>query len=337
MVDVAQSVRAPGCGPGGRGFKSPHSPHIMSRAIVARDSLFHFLTFSMQTPSSTIRVSIIITTKNEEQNIGACIDALEKQTIPREQCEILLIDNHSEDATIEIATPRVDAVYTIGPERSAQRNEGVARARAPYILYLDADMRLSPDVVQQCLDAVEADPCISGIYIPEIVVGTGYWIAVRNFERSFYDATCIDAVRFIKRDIFLSVGGFDMTLCGPEDWDLDRRLEEKGPLHLISAPLYHDEGAFHLKQYLKKKAYYAASFDAYIQKWNNDAIVRKQLGFWYRFIGVYIENGKWKKLLRHPLRAWGMYFLRFLVGVTFLIRRFCSSTSHPYTAGRAHE
>ena len=29
MVDVAQLVRAPGCGPGGRGFDSPHSPFLM--------------------------------------------------------------------------------------------------------------------------------------------------------------------------------------------------------------------------------------------------------------------------------------------------------------------
>ena len=29
MVGVAQLVRAPGCGPGGRGFKSPHSPHAL--------------------------------------------------------------------------------------------------------------------------------------------------------------------------------------------------------------------------------------------------------------------------------------------------------------------
>ncbi len=28
MVGVAQSVRAPGCGPGGRGFDSLHSPHF---------------------------------------------------------------------------------------------------------------------------------------------------------------------------------------------------------------------------------------------------------------------------------------------------------------------
>ena len=31
MVDVAQLVRAPVCGTGGRGFKSRHPPHIISR------------------------------------------------------------------------------------------------------------------------------------------------------------------------------------------------------------------------------------------------------------------------------------------------------------------
>ncbi len=31
MVDVAQLVRAPVCGTGGRGFKSRHPPHLFSR------------------------------------------------------------------------------------------------------------------------------------------------------------------------------------------------------------------------------------------------------------------------------------------------------------------
>ena len=31
MVGVAQLVRAPGCGPGGRGFESPRSPHFVGR------------------------------------------------------------------------------------------------------------------------------------------------------------------------------------------------------------------------------------------------------------------------------------------------------------------
>ncbi len=36
MVIVAQLVRAPGCGPGGRGFKSPHSPHIKALSVLER-------------------------------------------------------------------------------------------------------------------------------------------------------------------------------------------------------------------------------------------------------------------------------------------------------------
>ena len=34
MVGVAQLVRAPGCGPGGRGFKSHHSPKFSGYSVV---------------------------------------------------------------------------------------------------------------------------------------------------------------------------------------------------------------------------------------------------------------------------------------------------------------
>ena len=263
-------------------------------------------------------VTVIITTRNEEGNLPACLDAIEAQTVPRARLEVLVVDNNSDDGTVAVATGRAEKVLNKGPERSAQRNYGVAQAAAPYVLYLDADMRLSPTVVAECLAAVAEDPSIVGIYIPEHVVGSGFWIKVRNFERSFYDATCIDAVRFIKRDVFLDLGGFDLDLCGPEDWDLDRRLAERGRLHLLTAHLDHDEGAFNLRRYLRKKSYYAQSFDTYVAKWNNDAIVRTQLGFTYRYFGVFCEHGKWRRLLAHPLLTGGMYFLRFLVGCAYL-------------------
>ena len=266
-------------------------------------------------------VTVIITTRNEEQNIVACLESLHSQTIERERLEILLVDNNSDDRTVEVSKPFVDAVFTKGPERSAQRNFGVEQAAAVYVIYLDADMRLSPTVIEECLDAVRSDSTITGIFIPETVVGTGYWIKVRNFERSFYDATVVDAVRFIRRSVFLELGGFDLSLCGPEDWDMDRRLGERGPLHLVSAPLFHDEGAFIFSKYLKKKAYYARTFEAYRQKWQNDSIVRKQLGVYYRFIGIFIEKGKWKRLIRHPLLGLGMYILRFLVGCSYIFAK----------------
>jgi glycosyltransferase involved in cell wall biosynthesis len=266
-------------------------------------------------------ISVIITTRNEARNIAACLDAVCAQTVGRAALEIILVDNASSDRTVELARPRLDQLLVCGPERSAQRNEGVRIARAPLVMYLDADMRLSPTVVEEALALLAAQPDVVALYIPEIVIGSGYWIRVRNFERGFYDATVIDAVRVVRRAAFLAIGGFDLSLCGPEDWDLDRRLLEHGTLRLIRAPLYHDEGAFNLRRYIRKKMYYARSFAAYAAKWHNDHVVRKQLGAWYRFVGVFIEDGKWRRLLRHPLLTAGMYLLRALVGVSFFWTR----------------
>lgn len=61
----------------------------------------------------------------------------------------------------------------------------------------------------------------------------------------------------------------------------------------------------------------------YNEKWGkSDPDLKKQFGIYYRFFGIFTEKGKWKKLLLHPFLAMGMYFLRFLVGVKFLTRKF---------------
>ena len=94
-----------------------------------------------------------------------------------------------------------------------------------------------------------------------------------------------------------------------------RRLKKLGKFDIIKSPLYHNESEFSLTKYLAKKEYYSKNLDAYIAKWGkNDPDIKKQFGFSYRFFGVFIENGKWKKLVRHPILACGMYFLRILVG-----------------------
>ena len=264
-------------------------------------------------------VSVVVTTKNEEKNIGNCLQSIKEQTYP--SLEIIVVDNNSTDNTKGIAGRYTDKVYEKGPERSAQRNFGVARASGEYALYLDADMILSREVVAECVHQCETEGCVAS-YIPERVVGQGFWIRVRDFERSFYDASCIDAVRFVRRDKFLEVGGFDEQQIAGEDWDFDRRIRATGNCTIVPSALYHNEGAFNLRRYLAKKGYYSTLLDPYIEKWGkSDPIVRKQTGAYYRLIGVFVENGKWQKLLRHPLLTLGMCSLRFMVGITYLQHR----------------
>jgi glycosyltransferase involved in cell wall biosynthesis len=266
-------------------------------------------------------ISIIIATKNEERNIGKCLDCVLAQDFPAENVEIIMVDNGSSDRTREIVSKYTDKILNKGPERSVQKNFGVEKSRGEWFLHLDADMILSENVVRECVEKVKNDENIIALYIPEIIEGKSYWGKVRRFERSFYDGTVIDAVRFIRKDKFLEAGSFDEKMYACEDWDLNKRLKKLGKFGIIKSPLFHNEEEFSLKKYLAKKGYYSKNFDVYLKKWGkDDSDVKKQFGFYYRFIGVFVENGKWKKILRHPILTAGMYFLRFLIGVKYLLR-----------------
>lgn len=274
-------------------------------------------------------ISVIINTRNEEKNIEACLQSLLAQTYPRENIEIIVVDNNSTDGTKQIinefgeglALPNLK-VFNRGPERSAQKNFGVEESKGEYFIHLDADMVLGENVVAECVEKVSKDKNIIALYIPEIVTGKSFFGKVRRFERGFYDGTAIDAVRFIRKDKFLEAGGFDEKLYACEDWDLDKRMKKLGKVGIIQAVLYHNEEEFDLAKYLAKKEYYSKNVDVYIEKWGKrDPDTKKQFGFYYRFIGAFIENGKWRRLIQHPILAAGMLVLRFFVGLIFIIRK----------------
>lgn len=267
-------------------------------------------------------ISVIVTTKNEEKNIENCLKSVLSQTYPKENIEIIAVDNNSTDRTKKIALKYTNKVFNKGPERSAQRNYGVEQSKGEYFIYLDADMLLAPNVIRDCVKKIENNPEIIALYVSEIVMGKKFFSKVRRFERSFYDGTVIDCARFIKKDKFLQAGGFDEALTGPEDWDLDKKLRNIGKVELIKTPIYHNEEEFNLTKYLNKKSYYSQWFGKYIEKWGkSDIDIKKQLGLWYRFFGVFVENGKWKNLAFHPILTAGIYFLRFLVGINYLIKK----------------
>ena len=310
-------------------------------------------------------VSIIITTKNEEKNIGNCLESIRWQTYSQNLLEVIVVDNNSLDKTKEVAQKYTDKVFNFGPERSAQRNYGIKMAKGKYVMYLDADMILSPTVIEKAVEKLSPVSNIQcpvstippvALYIPEVILGNSYWSKVRRFERSFYDGTVIDCARFVKKDIFEQTGGFDLNMTGPEDWDFDKKVRKIGSvevldkydfeaidkkildirywilgeeglkklINLTKDPIiFHNEAGFNFRKYFQKKRYYSKSFSSYIQKWGrNDPDIKKQFGFWYRYFGVFLEKGKWKKIMQYPSLIIGIFLLRFLVGLSFVFSRF---------------
>ena len=72
-------------------------------------------------------VSVVVTTKNEEKNIGKLLSSIRNQT--HKDIEIIVVDNNSTDETVKIAREFTKTVYEKGPERSAQRISGSERQR----------------------------------------------------------------------------------------------------------------------------------------------------------------------------------------------------------------
>ena len=84
-------------------------------------------------------LSVIVTTKNEEANIGTCLASLAHFA---KDVETVVVDNFSADSTCDTARRMGARVISRGPERCAQRNAGWRAASADWILVLDADMVL---------------------------------------------------------------------------------------------------------------------------------------------------------------------------------------------------
>ena len=297
----------------------------------------------MQNTSDFPLVSVVVTTKNEELNITNCLKSIRLQTYSN--IEVIVVDNGSTDNTKTLASGLADIVVDTGPERSKQRNYGICElASGAYAMFVDADMILTPNLVAECFANFSHGNFVA-LHVGEEVLGGSLLARVRRFERSFYSGTCIDGVRFFDRKLFCQIGGFDESLPpGPEDWDLDKRFKRFGKIGLVQnghfskeweltnlieengvrvdrafAGFFHNESKQTIRQYLFKKTYYSPSMQNYVEKWGqNDPDIRKQLGFIYRYMVVFVENRKWKKLIRHPQLALLMIGLRIAVGLTYL-------------------
>ena len=268
-------------------------------------------------------LSVVVTTRNEEAHIAACLDAFAPW---RDEIETIVVDNASTDGTKRLAAAAHARVFDQGPERCAQRNRGWREARGEWVLILDADMIVPEATVREILAICRAprqDSSPDAYWVREVRAGRGLRVAVRNFERSFYDGTCIDALRLFRRDVLAAVDGYDENLtAGGEDWELDIRILARGVrCALTQGHLIHDEQDLTRARLLAKKAYYARGLKRYKAKWPDHPAVRKQFSPWYRFVGVFVEQGKWRKILRHPLLFALVLGERVSVGFVYLLNR----------------
>lgn len=98
-------------------------------------------------------LTAVVLTKNEEKNIVDCLEGLTFCD------EILIIDDNSEDRTAEIAKNLSVKVFThpLNNDFSGQRNYGLNKARNNWVLFVDADERVSKDLSEEIIKKISED------------------------------------------------------------------------------------------------------------------------------------------------------------------------------------
>lgn len=248
------------------------------------------------------RVSVVIPTRNVDRTLEGCLASIRRQRY--DDLEIIVVDNSSTDRTIEIARRLADLTVTAGPERSAQRNEGIRLSSGEYVLWIDADMLLDEEVVSAAVESAE-DRRADAVFIPEASVGEGFWSRCRALERECYvGEPMIEAPRLVRREVFARAGGFRPDVTGQEDAELRMRLlSADAVLARSNVRILHDEGHMTLRGVLRKRYYYGRSLPAYAAA--QPGAIRLQTISTVRALG----RG-WRLLLPHPDLAIGILVLR---------------------------
>jgi (heptosyl)LPS beta-1,4-glucosyltransferase len=128
------------------------------------------------------KLAAIVLTKNEEQHIGACLDALawaERRVV---------FDSFSTDRTCEIAREHgAEVVQHPFSDYASQRNAALQAVEAEWIFFVDADERATPELAEEIVKIVSgAEPGrgaeIAGWHVPrhnylfgKLTRGAGYW------------------------------------------------------------------------------------------------------------------------------------------------------------------
>ncbi len=271
--------------------------------------------------SNKFLISIIVPTLNSSYHLETLLKSIKLQKF--KNVEIIIADNNSKDETAKIAKKyNAKVVFVQGnpPQVAKQRNVGAKMSKGEYLYFMDHDMELSKDFLIHFAKKIQnktfAD--IEAWYVPEKIISKSKILSIaRNFESMFINGSPVSAARLIKRSAYNSTNGFDEELSnGPADWDFDIQLRlRKNKFGVFDKIIYHHEENLSIWKYIFKKTTYINGEEIYKNKWREDQsiyknLVVKQYNLRYRIFWIFVENGKWRKLVRHLYQYFIFLFIK---------------------------
>lgn len=193
------------------------------------------------------RLSIVLPTYNRRRRLERVLLGLDRQTVPADTFEVVLVDDGSQDDTAEWLRNNDKRNYFVrcihqanaGPAKA--RNKGVESARGELLLFIDDDVEPMPDLLKEHLGShdVETDIVVLGP-LASLDHYEQPWVAWEQEKleaqyaamqrgdwaptfRQFWTGNASVAKKHVE-----AAGGFDPSFLRAEDVELGRRLHELG-------------------------------------------------------------------------------------------------------------
>ncbi len=190
-------------------------------------------------------LSIVIISRNEEENIARSIESAIKATQNIENPEIILVDSASTDRTVEIAMKYPIRILQLHPSwqlsPSAGCYIGFLNSTGKYLQVIGGDMILDEKWFEHAIPVLEKNDNVAGV----AGIGTQEMHDTRMANRyvkynknlHFGEVSSFMGATLFKRYVLLDVGPFNPFLCAGEEGELCYRLIDRG-YKLLTLPFH---------------------------------------------------------------------------------------------------
>lgn len=211
-------------------------------------------------------ISVVIPAFNAAATIADCLQAVQNQTIPPDQYEIIVVDDGSWDDTAVLVSqlcPKAQLLRcAINRGAAAARNQGILAAQGELVCFTDADCTPTPTWLAELTrpfqqTAVDACKGVYATHQPQLVAR----FVQLEYEDKYDRMARLPQIDFVdtyaaayRRQLLIDNGGFNEKIFYVEDQELSFRLAAQNRLMLFTptAVVYHHH-SHTLLRYMRKK------------------------------------------------------------------------------------